>query len=68
MIDMGRKQRVLVGTLGALCLISAQSVHADPTPPIDWKQLEEITGGTGDHIVGEELCFVPQGRAAMQVI
>lgn len=58
--SMCQKQRVWGIILSAACLVVAQSAHADPPLPIDWKQLEEITGGTGDHIVGEEHCLVPR--------
>ncbi len=32
---------------------------ADPLPTIDWRQFEDIQEGTGDHVVGEELCAKP---------
>ncbi|MFQ5766250.1 MAG: hypothetical protein ACE5GT_15115 [Rhodospirillales bacterium] len=44
----------------AMALVMATAASADPRPTIDWEQLEDLMQGTGEHVVGEELCARPR--------
>ncbi|MFQ5763811.1 MAG: hypothetical protein ACE5GT_02690 [Rhodospirillales bacterium] len=43
-----------------MALVMAAPASADPLPTVDWGQLEDLMQGTGDHVVGEELCARPR--------
>ena len=50
------RMNLLLATVFGDLMVGVQPAIADPLPSIDWKQLEESVGETGDHVVGEELC------------
>ncbi|MFQ5775722.1 MAG: hypothetical protein ACE5GS_14465 [Kiloniellaceae bacterium] len=62
-----RRCFVLPAVLMAALLVGAAPVSADPPSPLppgfDWRDLIEDSG-TGDHVVGEEMCARPQRPAA----
>lgn len=50
---------LMIAAVAVMMVAPANRAGADPVPKIDWQQLEQSLGGTGDHVVGEELCAAP---------
>ena len=49
----------LILTVFTSLMVFSPVAGADPLPTIDWRQFDDILAGTGDHVVGEELCARP---------
>ena len=52
-------RNALILTVFTSLMVFSPLAGADPLPTIDWRQFEDIQEGTGDHVVGEELCAKP---------
>ena len=51
---------ILIATAAAAAFIPPTGAAADPLPPIDWQELEDLMQGPGDHVVGDEICVQPR--------
>lgn len=51
---------ILISITAAAAFIQPTGAAAEPLPPIDWQELEDLMQGPGDHVVGDEICVQPR--------